>query len=465
MTSTAIVSDPIAMPSEVRDLFQQLIGSQEVPLFATISKGSLVNMMKAETISGTAMAQGEVNCPLDRVALKTFLISNPHHARCVKAKVAAIVGLGFLDGQEKIEEHNQTPADPAAQQGMQMSVKKKFKESKADIALDPVCKHSFADLLNSTVEDFCQTGDGYIEAIRNEADGKVIGLYQVRSEKPIPYVEKDGSNYHFIVKDRDGGVGVDRKWARWGETERCRVAGYDSVGKGPVPGQIHEIIEFREPTSLNDWFGYPDWLSAIPILELVSMLIQWKFDFYLNRGVPEFILAVMGAKAPESEWDEIKKQLKANIGMGRSHKTMAINVSAPTAVLQVEKLAMDSKGDDGFASTWESAAVTIVTAHGVPPLLAGILIPGKLGGVNETPQSLQLFQIMYVGPKQRLIQRVLGKTLGSPESGTGLTMEDFALAKITEEIDIGTMDTVARMRQSPQAAAAEGRDPAKGVKS
>jgi len=463
MTSTAVVSDPIAMPDDVRELFQQMIGSDHVPLYREISKGAMVEMMKAEAVSGTAMPSGEVACPLDRVALKTFLISNTHHSRCIKAKVAATVGLGFLDGQEKIEEHSQTAADPAAQQGMQLSVKKKFKESKADKALDPVCKHSFADLITSTVEDFFQTGDGYFEAIRDGIDGAVVGLYQVRSEKPMPFVEKDGSNYHFIIKDQNG-IGSERRWARWGETKRCRDAGFASAGVGPVEGRIHEIIEFREPTSLNEWFGYPDWLRAVPVLELVSMLIQWKFDFFLNRGVPEFILAIMGAKAPKEDWDAIKAQLKANIGMGKSHKTMAINIGITGATLQVEKLAMETKGDDGFTSTWESSAVTIVTAHGVPPLLAGILIPGKLGGVNETPQSLQLFQIMYVGPKQRLIQRVLGKTLGSKEAGLGLTMEDFALAKITEEIDIGTMDTVARMRQSPQAAAAEGRDPSKGVK-
>ena len=122
----------------------------------------------------------------------------------------------------------------------------------------------------------------------------------------------------------------------------------------------------------------------------------------------------------------------------------------------------DSGTDDKFSKMKETLALSIVSAHRVPPLLAGIQIPGKLGAVNELPNALKGFQSLVIEQAQRLFQQTLGNTLG--QDGTGLTIEDFEFQKITEVFDIENMDTVARMRQSPMQAKAEGRDLSQGVK-
>ncbi len=86
----------------------------------------------------------------------------------------------------------------------------------------------------------------------------------------------------------------------------------------------------------------------------------------------------------------------------------------------------------------------------MPPLLAGILIPGKLGATNELPNALLASQTLVCGQAQRNIKQILGKTLGNSalNGGLDLKIEDFAFRKISEEIDIGQMDTVSRMRET-----------------
>jgi hypothetical protein len=93
--------------------------------------------------------------------------------------------------------------------------------------------------------------------------------------------------------------------------------------------------------------------------------------------------------------------------------------------------------------------------------LVGLLIPGKLGSNNQGPTDLMMFQILNVGPVQRMIQMRLSSTIGKE---LGLTSKDFAFARIVDEIPMGAMDTLSRMRQDPVSSGREGRDLGAGVR-
>lgn len=207
----------------------------------------------------------------------------------------------------------------------------------------------------------------------------------------------------------------------------------------------------------------PRWLSAVPAIELSQCYAQFKYDFFLNRGVPEFMLFLLGAKLSPDDWKIVTNALKSNIGLGNSHKSFALNVSDTELKVQLEKLAMDSSPqDDGPMK--ESLALSVVTAHGVPPLLAGILVPGKLGSNNELPNALMAFQALVAGPDQRIFMQTLGKTLGSKEAGLGLTLSDFEFYTVLDEIDLSTAATVGGMKQPLAEANAQGRDLTAGMK-
>src|SRR4030066_147961 len=59
---------------------------------------------------------------------------------------------------------------------------------------------------------------------------------------------------------------------------------------------ISEVIHFRKPSSASRWYGVPDWLAAVPKIELSHCMDQFQLDFFTNRGVPEFMLFILGAQ-------------------------------------------------------------------------------------------------------------------------------------------------------------------------
>ena len=127
---------------------------------------------------------------------------------------------------------------------------------------------------------------------------------------------------------------------------------------------------------------------------------------------------------------------------------MVLNFAGPKARVEVIKLAADMATEEQYAKDAEVFSQMIVSAHGMPPLLGNILIPGKLGATNEWVNSLTSYQLLQIWPDQYLIQKTLANTLGNDaESGLGLDEDDFRLRNITSQINLQMADTVSRMRE------------------
>lgn len=476
--------DTIPMPDAVLSVMTSYSTTLFKDAVTNPEDGSLQSrLFKAqgeEGHSGQGVQLGEQMHPYDFHQVKSMLTANEHHSACINTKVSATVGLGFIDGQEDVVQESpitesiKPPGSdvrtglPAPEQLPMPKTTKIYTDSKVDLAMNPLCMISATDLLHDICEDYWSAGNGMIEVVRERAGMTIVGLHHLPSEEAHIFLEDTQYNFHYVIKS--AGDASDRRFSRFGDWEDFeKRAGKQDIGFELADLEtdsefVSEVIHFRQPSSLSRWYGFAKWLSAVPAIELAQMLMQWKFDFFLNRGVPEFIFLLTGAKLKPDVWKKIEDALKSNIGMGNSHKSLALNVASAEVKMEVIKLAAESKGEDTFAMTKESLGLSIVTAHGVPPLLAGIQIPGKLGATNELPNALAAFQLLVIGPAQRLFQQTLAVTLGADNGIDGVESEDFAFTKITEEIDIGQMDTVARMRQSPMQAADEGRDLDEGPK-
>lgn len=416
----------------------------------------------------------------DLEGVKRLKDINEHHAICLQTKVQATVGLGFIhEDDKKMRKAKKAAQFALLQQAAGSTLPVSQAEalnssddeelSKVDKVLNPLCQINWAYTLNQVCEDFWETGTGYIEVVRRGVTGDattaITGLHWVPSAQTYMVIEDDIGNYHFEVSNYGDGNGNPVKFARFGDKEAFlnRERGGKNLSE-ELKRNLSEIIHIPRPNNRSRWYGYPDWLSGVAPMELNQMMLQDRYDYFNNRGVPEFLLFIIGQKMGDTDWKKIEDSVQATIGGGNAHKSAAINISNPEVKVQLEKLALETKDGSGFGADSEACALRVVSAHGVPPLLAGIQIPGKLGATNELPNALMAFQTIKIGPAQRLFQQVLGHTLGGDKAGLGLTMVDFTFKTILEEIDVEKMDTVARMRQTPMQAGAEGRDTGKGVK-
>ncbi len=406
--------------------------------------------------SGQGVSLGRKQHPFDRKAVNKFQIANVHHSTCIKTKVAATVGLGFSADEDE--------------DGL----------TSVDKALNPLCENSFADVLNDVAEDFWQCGEGGMEIVRADADSdnpRILGIHHIPCATLHRFLENSKYDSHFEITSGEGSD-VSLRFARFGDLKEFR----NRVGKNGEQLQSisfnqgaldedkikdirSEVIIFRNPTSLSRWYGFCDWLAATASIELVQCMLQHNFDFYLNRGVPEFMLFILGQKLGDDDWKKIENAVKANIGLGNSHKSTAINLVNREIKIQVEKLAMESKSDEGQVKLKENLALDIVSAHRVPPLLAGIQTPGKLGASNELANAIMAFYLLVIAPAQRIFEQTLGCTLGNSEKNGELKLKpkDFKLTRIIDVMNLEMMATVGGMRETVTEANASGRDLSAGL--
>lgn len=407
---------------------------------------------KTETNSGISV--GLKSHLIDKIAARELRDFNATHAISLDAKKAASVGLGHRE--QEIHE-----------------------------TLDPLCRFSWQDTLDALAEDYWETGECFLECVYGDEDDRSIitGLHHAESAQCNIEVESENNAelYHYIVEGEAGGAQTlimakfgdlaDLK-QRFGQPDNDvtedpnggelpdngaalaltlrnanDVVQGQTRGGNTLSGDIvnSEILHIRQATNRSRYYGYPDYMSAVPSIELVQCMTQHEFDFYFNRGVPEFILFMIGKNVGQC-WEKIENLIKANQGPGNSRKSGAVNIpGAPEETkIQIEKLAMEDAHNSGFSEKSLSLDMRIATAHGMPPKLANIALPGK-GSANEDPNAMLIFQMRKLGQAQRNFSRMLACSLGhddvkfaQPDGTPKAVAADLFLAKNAESINADT---------------------------
>ena len=376
-----------------------------------------------------------------------------HHSSCIQAKKYATDGLGFIDEGDEIEEAS---GEEAIEKSQSLLSGQGHVESKVDKVLDPLTTFGFMNELLDETEDFMDVGTGYLEVHRDEA-GKIDGLRQIPYKNLWPCTFDGRLFYQYNAPG-----GTTKYWAQFGKANREWLLSDKGPYKGSLKAEdVSEIIAFIQPSNRVKYYGYPDWISASVDIDLLKKSKQYKADFYHNRGVLDKVLVVSGEKVESDAWDQITASIKASIGEGNNFKSIAMNFQSADVKVEILNMGADGKTEEQFAKDNEVFTTNIVSSHGVPPLLANILIPGKLGASNEFINALVGFQLLRINAYQNVQEKTLAKTLGGVDGVEGLGPEDFRLRTITSQIDITGMETIGKMREE---ATGTDRDVSKGTK-
>jgi hypothetical protein len=318
---------------------------------------------------GTFLGRREHLFDYDEVAkLKDF---NVHHSTCLEAKISTAFGLGHRN--PRIHE-----------------------------VLDPLCEVSWQTTLDALGSDFFEFANAYLEVVRDEA-GQIIKLFHLPAKDVWVYVEEHSNQYHYEIAARGNLMMAENlsglRWARFGERDefisRRNIA-------TDMRKRVSEVIHF--PMNLgrrSRHYGYPDWIPATPAMELDQCVTQYAFDFFFNGGMPEAIYTVAGQRMDPDDWEAIKKAFREHQGLGNRRKTMLINLAGTEIKAQLDKLTLDGQTTGENQKLVDDQALKIVSAHRVPPLLAGIQIPGKLGAANEMSNAIMAFQSLVISKVQK----------------------------------------------------------------
>lgn len=423
---------------------------QSTPLYS--ENMALLKAMLVSPEQASKQRDGEVGeqpWPVCMLTLGKLKTSSPHHETCINTKKAAIVGLGFrneFDRQMLAFKQNPTSAKPPTADPDEVS--------KAYLLLSELVDGSLKTLLEDTCEDWSNTGNAYWEVVRDRS-GKISAIWHIPARQMVVYINSEGmTDRHYVYRPD---AGSEKVFARFGDKDRLISTKKLTVN----PEQVSEVVHFRRANSKSRYYGIPDWMSAIPAIELAQMVHQQQFDFFKNRGVPEFMALFLGTSLPAKVWEKIEEAMRANIGSGNSHKSIALNIQDPNMKVQIEKLGLDTANENSFEALNSVLASEIVSAHRVPPLLAGLHVPGKMGSTNELPNSLMAFQSLYVDQDQLTFSETIAATVGKE---LGLGLHDVTFRKLTDKFDISQMDTISRMRDQLASPSGQARNPADGLK-
>lgn len=391
-------------------------------LFTILKKAAKVSADEAMREAGDTnggIAVGKKSHLIQKLVARDLRDFNATHAICIDAKKSSTVGLGH----RKREIHD---------------------------SLDGLCRFSWQDTLDALAEDYFETGECFLEVVFGNGgeDRLVTGLHHIESAGIHVELEQEGSSelYHYVIEGETGSEAtiVLAKWddlsslkERFsqgvnGDDDPFGLAANDAqdANSSALAGTIRdsEVIHIRQATNRSRYYGYPDYMSAVPSIELVQCMAQHEFDFYFNRGVPEFLLFLIGKNVGKC-WPKIGNLIKSNQGLGNSHKTGGVHIpgNPDEVVVQVEKLAMEDAGNSGFAEKSGTLDMRVATAHGMPPQLANIALPGKIGGANEGPNAMLTFQMRKLGQAQKNFSGVFACTLGG--DGVTFAQPDGSAAK------------------------------------
>lgn len=163
-----------------------------------------------------------------------------------------------------------------------------------------------------------------------------------------------------------------------------------------------DVWHFREPSLVSQVWGSPDYMPLINdgTLDSISTIKAYNRNFFRNNAIPDGILFIKGGDiSPDTEhglrrffWEKFR-------GVANAAKFCLAPI--PEGV-EVELVKLQDHQDGKFLTLQDSLVMEIVSCHGVPPRLAGIMIPGSLGGGGEAAGELKIFLNTRVKPLQNV---------------------------------------------------------------
>ncbi len=173
-------------------------------------------------------------------------------------------------------------------------------------------------------------------------------------------------------------------------------------GKDKVDFSEEQVWHFREPSMLSSIWGCPDYLPLIEdeAIELLSTIKKYNKNFFANNAIPDGILFIKGGDLGPNTEAGLRKFFRDKFrGVENASKFCVAPVPEGVEV-QLEKLQDTKEGK--FLELQDKTMMEIISCHGVPPRLAGIMIPGSLGGGGEAAGELKIFLTTQIKPLQNI---------------------------------------------------------------
>lgn len=165
-------------------------------------------------------------------------------------------------------------------------------------------------------------------------------------------------------------------------------------------------IKYHSPAT--KFYGEPDYLTALEQISVTKQADRYNKSFFDNGARPGYGIIFENSSPNPEQIKTFKTFFSENYkGAQNSHKTLLFHTGKTgegqsPAKIRLEKL--DGVEDMSFEKLRSTNKDEIISAHGVPPRLVGIVTAGQLGGGTELIDQLHAFNEITIKPKSAVIE-------------------------------------------------------------
>lgn len=307
------------------------------------SIASAITRLTQGNYSGT-IAGDSFPWPVHPSVFKTLYDSSEVHARCCHIKADNACGHGLAgDHADKIE---------------------------------PLCQGGSADLFSRVSLDLEVFANAFVELVRDKS--KARKLLKLRY-LPAATMSKISKGYK----------------------QQVHLKGIEKV----ITFLDDEILHIKGLCPSAGHYAVPDWMAAAETIRLIKSATDFNTSYFDNGAMPEYAVVFSGGQVDDKTISSIQKFFGAEFrGTNNAHRTLVLNAPDGGSV-KIEKLTEARDGE--FIKLIESSTNRIITAHGVPPRMVGVMSAGQLGGGGEVAQQLHLYNALVLEPRRRRMTNAL----------------------------------------------------------
>jgi len=341
---------------------------------------------------------GEIIPDYDWDLLAELYALNTYHMRCINLKALITCGLGYRivsdEGKSIDDEYRKLDEFVKAQS-----------ERTGENFIETMIKFQL---------DYEIYGNAFIEIARNRV-GEVSEIYHIPARSVRIKVDKDKI---YLVQRVNAEEAVFRPFG----------SSYDK--------DLNEFLHLKNYNPLSRYYGLPEWIGALGAIVLDRSAQEFNTRRFENNAIPDFAVIVNGGELSDESISDLQKFWRENFrGVKNAGKTLILESSDPNVKIEFKEL-MSSLRDASFRFLRQDNRDEIISAHGVPPRLVGVMSPGQLGGVGEAREQMRMFKELVIEPRQRRLEFLLNNFIVRQGLGVNnwrIEFEEIDITDITED--------------------------------
>jgi hypothetical protein len=202
--------------------------------------------------------------------------------------------------------------------------------------------------------------------------------------------------------------------------------------KNPVASQILYVKEYRPGSEI---YGQPEYLPCVNYIDLEYSISLFHKNQVDNGFAPSMTITFNNGIPSDDEMRNVIRQLQSDYeGATKAGKVMFLFADGKENAPEITPVQLGDT-DERFIELNKEITQGILTGHSVTnPGIFGVNTPGEMGQKSIILESLEMFQSMYINPKQQLVEAVYNKLLRFNGSSSKLVLNKYKLdiEKITE---------------------------------